>query len=224
MIVTSSKAALTGNKIKMYSAIFASLTFSIALIIFRVLFTGTLTFAFLGWNLILAFIPFVISSIIFTTTNTKLFSFFGIALFTVWLLFFPNAPYIITDLFHLKARAEIPIWYDTILIFSAAWNGLVLAFMSLFDMEKLIKKNFNSFWTNAIVVLLLAMSSFGVYLGRYLRWNSWDMFSKPFDLLSESLLIIATPMANLRAYGLTITLTAFMFFGYQTVKFLMREK
>jgi uncharacterized membrane protein len=114
--------------------------FCFGLSVTRVLLTGTKTFLFLNWNLFLAFIPWLLSSLIVVTKSTK--KLFLSFLVISWLLFFPNAPYILTDLFHLKTHGSAPIWFDLIVVLSFAWTGLMYGFVSLMDIEKLLGQYF----------------------------------------------------------------------------------
>jgi uncharacterized membrane protein len=113
-----------------------STLFGVGLSIFRVLYTGRLMFLGLSWNLFLAFIPYCLSSFLIRRIdwieNKWKFSFVIIA----WFLFIPNTFYIITDLFHLEQLYYIPLWFDLVLIFSFAWNGLLLGILSVRQMEK----------------------------------------------------------------------------------------
>ena len=143
----------------------ASVALSVLLVAGRVLMTGRLTFLFLIWNLFLALIPFGLSTML-GAARGPLKARILLPVGAAWLLFFPNAPYILTDLFHLETRLGVPLWYDLALILSCAWNGLMLAYASLSDMQRLVQQRlgFWSGWAFATVALLL--SSFGIYLGR----------------------------------------------------------
>ncbi len=136
----------------------------------------------------------------------------------VWILFFPNSPYILTDLFHLKARNTIPIWYDLIVILSYAWTGLICGFLSLNDIEKLLSGYTKERIINSIVVLFLFMSSFGVYLGRFLRWNSWDVLNNPFGLFNDIVLRFIYPLEYTKTWGVTILMGIMLNFMYFTFK------
>src|SRR5688572_7692397 len=96
--------------------------FCFVLEVFRILATGTLKYIFLPWNLILAWIPLIVA--VFASREEKKIKFF--CYFLGWLLFFPNAPYIITDLIHLRPRNDFPLWFDSTLIYSFAFTGLIV--------------------------------------------------------------------------------------------------
>ena len=138
----------------------------------------------------------------------------------VWLLFFPNAPYILTDLFHLERRAGVPYWYDLALILSCAWNGLMLAYASLTDMQALVARRlgWGAGWGFATVALLL--SSCGLYLGRYLRFNSWDILTNPLALFFDIVSRLLHPLAHPATWGVTLLYGAFLVLGYATVRLL----
>jgi uncharacterized membrane protein len=188
--------------------------FSCGLVVARVLWTLTPVYTSLIWNLFLAWIPYIISyktkqngALIHKPLKLAL-------LFGAWIAFYPNAPYIITDLFHLNQRPGAPLWFDLVLLVSFAWNGAILGLLSLKDMQVLVAKRYTERkgWWFAIIALLL--SGFGVYLGRYLRWNSWDIVAQTQMLTSDLWFILSKPMQNAQAYGFTILFAAFQIFIY----------
>src|SRR5689334_9256636 len=117
-----------------HKKIIIPLTFSLVLLLVRIIITNELTYIFLAWNLFLAWIPFMISQKLKTANSWWKILF----LFNAWLLFLPNAPYIITDFLHLRQRPPIPYWYDILLLFSTALNGLLLGLASLLVVEKFL--------------------------------------------------------------------------------------
>jgi uncharacterized membrane protein len=169
--------------------------FSVLLVGSRVVYTGNLLFMFLVWNLFLAFVPYVIS--LYFSRQARHFSTMGFLILSfVWLIFIPNAFYIITDLFHLDMSNEMPMWFDLALILSFAWSGLLLGVLSVRQMVKIMMercgKNFEWFFT--IPVMLL--NGLGIYVGRYLRFNSWDIITDPFDLSREMIYLFIHPLRN----------------------------
>lgn len=153
--------------------------------IFRFLYTKEGLLLFLNWNLFLAFIPWALSTLAIIKPKLQTSKYSILILLSIWLLFFPNAPYILTDLFHLHNRPSIPMWFDLILILFFAWTGLLFGFMSLWDIERVLNKSISQFWISLLSTVLLFIGSFGIYLGRYLRWNSWDIIRDPFGLLQS---------------------------------------
>ena len=130
---------------------------------------------------------------------------------------FPNAPYILTDLFHLYPRTGIPQWYDLILILSFAWNGLMLGSASLFDMHELVKSRLGWLRGWLFTGFTLALGSFGIYLGRFERWNSWDILQQPFRLFSDIANFVLHPADYPSVWGMTICYTLLMWVLYATI-------
>ena len=152
------------------------------LICCRIFYSGSLLFIFLVWNIFLAWIPFRISFYLIEPGNLKRWKQF--LLFGMWLLFFPNALYIITDLVHLKLDTSVPKWFDAILLFASSVVGLMMAFVSLYRIEHFLAKTIRKKGLHLIILLILFLGSFGVYLGRFLRWNSWDIIKNPCGLIT----------------------------------------
>ncbi len=190
------------NKLNISIAILSF--YCILLMLFRIKYTNSFFYLFLVWNLFLAYIPFWISKFIkykmyAENSNIKLF-----LLLFAWLLFLPNAPYIITDLVHLHQGKLIPYWFDLLLISSFAVNGMLLFFISINDIHKIIKQKFSSkkAWISTTTIFFLC--GFGIYLGRFLRWNSWDILQKPQLLIYDISMRIINPIDHPKTWGVTI--------------------
>lgn len=199
----------------------ASLALSGVLIVFRVFWTHHITFVFLIWNLFLAAIPMGLTLVLgLTDPATRRRWLLPVGL--LWLLFFPNAPYILTDLLHLGEYPGVPRWYDLTLILTAAWNGLMLGYASLLDMQRFVEERLGwaAGWGFSAAALML--SAYGVYLGRFLRFNSWDIVTNPFSLAYDILDTLLHPAHHPRAWGVTLLLGAFLLLGYLTVRALGR--
>ena len=199
----------------------ASLALSVLLIAGRVFFTHKLWFVFLLWNLFLALIPFGLSTMLGLTAG-RLKARVLLPVGVAWLLFFPNAPYILTDLFHLEPRPGVPYWYDLALILSCAWNGLMLAYASLTDMQQLVTRRLGWWAGWGFAALALLLSSFGIYLGRYLRFNSWDILTNPITLFYDIMSRFLHPTAHSGTWGVTLLYGVFLLLGYATVRLLGR--
>ncbi|MBL0145046.1 MAG: DUF1361 domain-containing protein [Chitinophagaceae bacterium] len=189
--------------------------FICSLIVVRVWYTNSMLYVFLGWNIFLAFIPYWISGLLRKTNypNWMKGIFFG-----TWLLFFPNALYIITDLIHLKRETIVPVWFDATIIFSSAILGLIVAFISLYRVEEFLRLKLNRNKINIAIPFLLFLGSFGVYLGRFLRWNSWDILQNPIGLISTITNRFIFPLQHLRTCGLTFMLTTLFYLLYLVIK------
>lgn len=201
-----------------------SALFSLLLVIARIERSGTTLYISLIWNLFLAWIPYAIS--VLTIRRKRWFTspllFYPVAF--VWLLFFPNAPYILTDLFHLKAKSGIPLWYDLLLIFSFAWNGMILGYLSLMTMERQVQQRLGIRIARVFVLVVIALGAYGVFLGRYLRWNSWDFFLNPFSLILEMGRMLIHPFHFPAVWGMTLLLSVMTGLMYFTLRKLARDK
>jgi uncharacterized membrane protein len=212
------------NRLKLSIILLFSLSLSLSLIAFRIYYTGTLVYAFMVWNLFLAVIPFMFSSLAVMSHNhikSKLFLFL---LTVAWLLFFPNAPYIMTDFFHLSDRGDVPYWFDLGLLISCAWNGLMLGFISLHDMRIVINKFIGKLYGWMFAVGSIILGSFGIYLGRYERFNSWDVITNPLALISDIAGGLMHPLRHTRTMLMTLLFSVFLLFGYLTLLQLMNVK
>lgn len=193
--------------------------FCFSLSAFRYYISETKVFLFLNWNLFLAWIPLLLTTVIFAFRIKSRISL--VLIVAAWILFFPNSPYILTDLFHLKVRNTVPVWYDLIVILSYAWTGLICGFISLDDIEKRLSWYYSRNVINGIVVFFLFISSFGVYLGRFLRWNSWDILNNPLGLFNDIVVRFIYPMEYTKTWGVTVLmgiLLNFMYFTFKLVK------
>jgi len=197
-------------------ALFAFLVFIGLLIAVRIFYTGSKLYLFLVWNIFLAWIPFAVSNL-FGKLSDKTTWEQGL-IFCCWLVFFPNGLYIVTDLIHLEIESSVPKWFDAVLLFSASVAGLMMAFISLYRAEVYLMTTRLSKFRSPLIFLILFLGSFGVYLGRFLRWNSWDIVSNPFQLLQSIGHRIISPFDHLQTWTVTGTLTIFFYLLYISVK------
>ncbi len=192
--------------------------FSCILLGIRMVITRDITYLFLTWNLFLAVVPYVITQ--WMTSNPAILKNrikLGGTLF-LWLLFIPNSFYILTDLFHLEQFDTAPKWFDLLLIFSFAWNGMVLGIISIRRIEMILKKITGYGFSLFIVLLVMWLNAFGIYIGRYLRFNSWDIFTQPFSLFRGMFEVLFHPLQNKMEWGMTIVYAIFMTVIYITIK------
>lgn len=196
----------------------ASSCFSCFLLLCRMITTQSLGYIFLPWNLFLAFVPYWISwwmtrNVSIIQNKMKL-----LVSLAAWLLFIPNSFYIITDLFHFTNIRSAPKWFDLLLIFSFAWNGILCGIISLRRIEIILSvvkgKEFSIF----IIFVVMWLNAFGIYIGRYLRYNSWDVISNPFSLISEIAAMVFHPFDNLWEWGMISCYSIFMTLLYVTLK------
>lgn len=181
-------------------------------------------YIFLPYNLFLALIPLILSWLIVRYTRQKHFSqSMVIVASVIWLLFYPNAPYIMTDFIHLGKVSGVPLWFDALLILSYASTGLLSGHYSLYLMHRMVTKAWGICigWVFALSTLTLA--SVGVYLGRFLRWNSWDLFLDPFRLINDIFFRIASPSLHIRFWIISGFLLGFLIMSYEVVYLSMQK-
>jgi uncharacterized membrane protein len=166
----------------------------ISLSIIRCHVTETRFFLFLNINLFLAFIPLLISSLVIKSNLTNKYFLIGIGI--IWLLFLPNAPYILTDLIHLKPRKLMPLWFDIAMLSSFGFTGLLYGFASLKHFEDIASRYFTKSSVTLLSMIVLFLCGIGIYLGRFLRWNSWDMLQKPTHILGDLYERIINPIEH----------------------------
>jgi uncharacterized membrane protein len=175
--------------------------------------TGDAFYRFLTWNLFLAWVPFGLAILAFQRAQRRLDLGVG-ALLVLWLLFFPNAPYMLTDFIHLGESESVPVWYDALLLSSFAWTALLLGYASLYLVQMLARRVFGLAWSWVGVACALALASFGVYLGRFVRFNSWDALVRPGRVLDVISNQVENPFHHPRMIAVLLALTAFLLVGY----------
>lgn len=180
--------------------------FSVTLLTYRIMKSDGLSYIFLAWNLFLALIPWWISNYLKQKESLQLKHF---PLIGIWLLFIPNSPYILTDLFHLKPRPYLSLWFDLVLVLSFALIGMIVFLKSLKDMLNILKSYISPMLFTLVTPVIFWLISFGLYLGRYLRFNSWDIVH-PFRLAKASFGILLEK----DTIGFTLIFSVFMWFLY----------
>jgi uncharacterized membrane protein len=184
----------------------------IVMVATRMMLFGSRNYLFMIWNLFLAWIPFLIAFYLYHTRSRG--RAVTLVAGSIWLAFFPNAPYMVTDLMHLQSVRSAPIWYDSVMLATFAWTGLFLGLVSLRMMQSLVRRRLGNPVSWAFALGVLALSGFGIYLGRVQRWNSWDIVTNP-TLIIESLLRGAhNPLAYPKALAMTLLLATFLVIAY----------
>jgi uncharacterized membrane protein len=195
--------------------LFLSSMMSCAFFAFRVMYSGSYNYLNLLWNLFLAWLPYIFSVIASSFYGRAPKRWWIVLLFCIlWLLFFPNAPYIVTDFYYLDARPPVPLWFDISLIAIFAFTGCFLAIASLRTIHIMIRKSFGRVIGWIFALLALGLASLGVYLGRFGRFNSWDILISPKSLIKEIVANLFNPLDNLGFLGFTIMFTSILLVFY----------
>jgi uncharacterized membrane protein len=173
--------------------------------------------------LLLAAVPWLISLIIssrFVKEKSKILT---AALLIIWLLFFPNAPYIITDLYYLNNHPGSMFWYDLIMVLVFAWTGLLFGFFSLDRIKGILDGKLSRVKSVIVICSLLFVCAFGVYLGRDLRWNSWDFLLEPKKFFLDVIDRFVNPIGHRRTWGFTFLMGGFLNIIYWTLKIIRKD-
>jgi uncharacterized membrane protein len=208
------RGSFSDRRLAVLAALGALSALVVGLVAFRVAYTRTLDNAGLVWNLFLAWIPLGLALLLYDrhVRRAGLATLAGLGL--LWLLFFPNAPYIVTDFQHLAGSTGEKFLYDAVLIATAATTGLLLGFVSLYLLQAIVRRGVGAGYAWLFVFAALGLGSFGVYLGRVLRWNSWDVFARPGSLAHELAQALVDPLAHPRPIAITFLFASFLVAGY----------
>ena len=213
-MVARLRISFSDRRIAVVASLVGLSFFVLAMLAARMIYTGTRVHGGLAWNLVLAWIPLVLALLLYARARVGASWRVLAPLGLLWLAFFPNAPYLITDLKHLGQGAQVPVLYDVLLLSAAAWLGLLLGLTSLFLVHAVVRRLVGVLDAWALVVGVLALSSFGIYLGRVQRWNSWDLVVHPAPIVNQIGQGLLHPLSHPRPIGLTVLLTAFLLVSY----------
>ena len=204
---------MAGRRALAIVALLAASALCVATVEIRTYETGDAYYRFLVWNLVLAWVPLTIAVAAYVRARTRIDIVVAVLL-VPWLLFFPNAPYLLTDFIHL-GEGPAPLWYDALMLSAFAWTGLLLGFASLYLVQLILRHAFGTTVGWISVLAALSLASVGVYVGRFIRFNSWDALLHPLqvaDVVQDHL--TAVPARTAEAL---LALVAFLLVGYLVV-------
>jgi len=191
-----------------------SIVFALLLLFLRIQLTDSPFYLFLVWNLFLAGIPFAITQLFKMNSKFRSFKIVGFLAFAAWLLFLPNSPYIITDLVHLHSDRSNLVWLDLFLVFVFAFNGMLLGLLSMLDMFALIRYHYGNRVAKFTLFKICLLCGYGIYLGRFLRFNSWDITTKPATLFYQ----IAHSLKEPKVWLITYAFGGFLWILFSVLK------
>jgi len=188
----------------------------------RIRFTGTDQYSFMVWNLFLAAVPLLWSSMLGRTVGALKFWVFA----TLWLLFFPNAPYVVTDFIHLhpKSHSAVPNWYDVGMLANFGVLALMFGLLSMRRVHAALEQRLGSVSAAIAISGCAILSGFGIYLGRFLRWNSWDIVTRPHLLLADIVDRVIDPLSHPRTWVFTLMYGGTILLVYWFAYIVMRRK
>ncbi|MEI8103541.1 MAG: DUF1361 domain-containing protein [Candidatus Moraniibacteriota bacterium] len=201
------------------------LILSLSLLIARFFLSEKLTYLFLSWNLFLAVVPYGLARLVeYFHERYQQFSFRLWGSFFTWLLFFPNAPYIITDYIHLNRLSSADqLVFDLLLITSFSLTGLFFGLFSLSIVHSVIRERWGRVQGWLLVAGISFLSGYGVYLGRFARWNSWDILTNPNLLIADALGRLLNPFVHEDLLFTTFLFTGFVFGVYVLFRWIVRK-
>ena len=169
---------------------------------------------FLVWNLWLAWIPFIFALVLYDGYRRGRSTWFVAVLGVLWLLFLPNAPYIVTDFVHLGDPGAEALWFDAFMIGAFALVGLVLGLGSLVLVQTVVTDAWGVVAGWVVGVGALVLSSVGIYLGRFAEVNSWDAVLDPGRVLDPIVDQVRESIVHPKFIAVTLSLTVFLVLAY----------
>jgi uncharacterized membrane protein len=167
---------------------------------------------YLVWNLFLAWLPLLFITLLYKLLRAYPWSGWqGVGLTLLWLIFLPNSFYIVSDFIHLGDIGQLDVLSDAVMFLLFALSGLMLGFVSLYMVHRLLLKRLSRKSAHVIVAIVLLLCSYAVYLGRDLRWNSWDAVLHPAGVLFDLSDPFLSPGTHHDAF--TTTLMFFVLLG-----------
>ena len=206
--------SFSGRRLVVLLALVVLSLLVVAMVAVRMNQTGYDTYSNLVWNLFLAWIPLGLALVVYDGAKRGLGGVWVVAFAGLWLLFFPNAPYLTTDMKYLRELGGAPLWYDVSLTGLAAFTGLALGLVSLYLVHSVAQTYFGAILAWVGVWAVLALSSIGVFLGRFQRFNSWDVFTDPGPILGDVAKGLADPLNYPRTLAVTVVFGGFLIASY----------
>ncbi|WP_281886611.1 DUF1361 domain-containing protein [Paenibacillus sp. YYML68] len=160
---------------------------------------GDRTYLFIRWDTFLAWVPVWIAlklDFVYLMKNRTTRFVLLLLLGAIWLFFYPNSSYLVTELLHVFVRysfdpaqrfwVNMEFWEHLLTLTSIAILGLLLAAYSLYTVQELVRRSYGLLVSWIFALLVLMLSSFGVYIGRFVRWNSWDVMTRPGYIIGQT--------------------------------------
>jgi uncharacterized membrane protein len=199
------RAKKTNDIERFWVSLFLLCSLSLALLLIRFIDTDSLRYNFLIWNLALATVPLSLAYIL--TQRIKEDGWIQwpqIFLSALFLVFLPNSFYLVTDLVHLRETYETSLIYDAIMLTSFMFSGLALGYSAIYLVHKQLQKRLGHLNAAFCVGVVFLAVSFAIYLGRFSRWNTWDILLQPAGLLFDVSDRFINPAVHSDTYMVTI--------------------
>lgn len=215
---------LINSKFRELSLLLAGFILCAFLLAIRIKNWDSFFFLFLAWNLFLAFIPYGITLLIQTKETCQQKKWLLAPISLLWILFLPNTPYLISDLQHLRHSEAETMWYDVIMLVSFGWYALFIMYLTVRDMLIIWQRHVPSYAIIPTAIGIFFLCGFGIYLGRFLRWNSWDIIQNPTTLLYDILIRLRHPFQYAQTWLVTFGYGAFTSLFYFGMHYTAQQK
>lgn len=192
------------RNMKRYLPLLLIALFSMTLLLIRVKITQTVYYMFLIWNLFLAAMPLLVSIVIKSSARIKRSAYLFYTLLATWLFLLPNAPYLVTDLVHFRHENSVPFWLDLLILGSFSITGFLFGLASMKNVYTLLITRWSRFTVNFLMMAVCLLSGLGIYIGRIMRYNSWDILTRPVTLLKDISTAISGAETCCTALGITL--------------------
>lgn len=207
---------LSSKNVPLATSLVLASALACGMVLVRVYLTHSLHHAGLIWNLLLAWVPLLWSLKVDALYTQRARRWRFVLPGLLWLIFLPNAPYLITDFIHLRVFGPWLVWYDLCLLALFAWTGSFLAIGSLRIMHRVAE----AWWGRVIgwmlILSCIGLCGVGIYLGRFLRWNSWDLLFAADEIVLDLVTRLADPHQRVFVIGTSLLFAAWTFIGYLT--------
>lgn len=165
-------------------------------------------FSYLPWNLMLAWLSLIITLWLERTVHRNLWSsWYALAVTGLWLVLLPNTFYMISDFVHIQEVGRVDLLYDIVMFSSFILNGLLLGLVSLFIVHWELARRVTARTAATFMGVIILLCSFAIYIGRELRWNTWDILTNPSSVLFD----VSDRVLNPREHPQAFTTTASFF-------------
>ncbi|MCA9337438.1 DUF1361 domain-containing protein [Candidatus Saccharibacteria bacterium] len=204
--------------LQLLGLLFFASAVSIVLLVARFVVSDSYKFWFLAWNLFLAWLPLLFALGLRLSLHARPWlSWQNIGLTILWLGFLPNSFYIMSDLIHLQSSGDTAVLYDIAMISSFVINGLILGYISVYIVHMQLLKRLSARASNAIIGAVFIACGFAIYLGRYLRWNTWDIILNPAGILFDLSERVINPILHGETYLITLVFSVVLISVYAVV-------
>ncbi|HSD56103.1 MAG TPA: DUF1361 domain-containing protein [Candidatus Saccharimonadales bacterium] len=193
-------------RVRLYLALGVSSLASVSLYFMGAWSNHDYAFSYLPWNLMLAWLALIVTLWLERTIHHNPWSsWYALAVTMLWLGLLPNTFYMISDFVHIQEISRVDLLYDVVMFTLFIFNGVFLGFLSLFIVHRELAKRITSRAANTCIGIIILLCSFAIYIGRELRWNTWDILTNPSSLLFDVSDRVLNPREHPQAFTTTLS-------------------